>query len=116
MLDEMPAKATVFRWLREKKEFKDNYEVALIERTEDDVEDIRDIADDGANDYSTDGEGNTTLNSENIQRSRLRVDVRKWIASKRLPKKYGERIEHEHSGKLSLEQLVTGSGIDDTRS
>lgn len=108
MLENMPAKTTIFRWLRERKEFRDNYEVAVNERTEDDVEDIRDIADDGSNDFQEQMEkdGSTTLrlNSENIQRSRLRVDTRKWIASKRLPKKYGERIEAtvEHSGGLTL--------------
>jgi hypothetical protein len=49
------------------------------------------------------------LNGEHLQRSRLRVDTRKWIASKLKPKKYGDKVEHEHSGKLTLEQLVTGS-------
>lgn len=32
------------------------------------------------------------------QRLRLRVDARKWVASKLLPKTYGERLSHEHSG------------------
>jgi len=34
------------------------------------------------------------LMGENIQRSRLRIDARKWVASKLKPKKYGDRIDH----------------------
>jgi hypothetical protein len=31
-------------------------------------------------------------------RDRLRVDARKWVAAKLLPKKYGDRIQQEVSG------------------
>ncbi len=33
------------------------------------------------------------VNGEHIQRSRLRIDARKWMASKLAPKKYGEKLE-----------------------
>src|SRR5262249_54063811 len=35
---------------------------------------------------------------ENIQRSRLRVDTMKWMASKLAPRKYGDRVEHDVKG------------------
>lgn len=35
---------------------------------------------------------------EDPQRSRLQVDARKWVASKLLPKTYGDKVSHEHSG------------------
>lgn len=38
------------------------------------------------------------VNHEQIARSRLRVDARKWAAAKLAPKKYGDRIAHEHGG------------------
>lgn len=31
-------------------------------------------------------------------RDKLRVDARKWIASKLAPKKYGEKVTQEHTG------------------
>ncbi len=34
-----------------------------------------------------------------MQRARLRVDARKWVAAKLLPKKYGERYSAEITGK-----------------
>ena len=33
--------------------------------------------------------------SGDAQRDRLRVDTRKWMLAKMLPKVYGERIEHD---------------------
>ena len=36
-------------------------------------------------------DGKEIINQDVIARSRLRVDARKWIASKLLPKKYGDK-------------------------
>ena len=60
-----------------------------------------DIADDSKNDYSTkviNGEKVEVLNTENIQRSRLRIDTRKWALSKMKPKKYGDKIDVTSGG------------------
>jgi hypothetical protein len=37
-----------------------------------------------------------------INRDRLRVDSRKWLLSKLQPKKYGDKIDVEHSGNVTL--------------
>lgn len=52
-----------------------------------------------------------TCRQSTCQLSRLRVDARKWIASKLKPKKYGDKTEVEHTGKVSLEQLIAQSGL-----
>lgn len=57
------------------------------------AEDILTISDDGANDTMVDEHGKKVVNQDVIQRSRLRVDSRKWLASKMLPKKYGEKLD-----------------------
>ena len=57
------------------------------------IEEINSIADDGINDYYNDSEGNEKPDREHIMRSRLRVDTRKWIACKALPKVYGEKSQ-----------------------
>lgn len=66
------------------------------------AEEILDIADNGMNDWVTrtrnDGTEERVLDHEHVQRSRLRVDARKWLLAKMAPKKYGERILQEHSG------------------
>lgn len=104
--EDMPAMATFFRWLHEKPEFKEQYTIAKELGAEALFADLLAIADDGSNDYveKLDQEGKAlgyAVNGECIQRSRLRVDTRKWYLSKVLPKVYGERqqIENIHSFK-----------------
>lgn len=55
------------------------------------ADELREIADDGRNDTQVDEKGRRFVDFDHINRSRLRVDTRKWIAAKLLPKKYGER-------------------------
>jgi hypothetical protein len=105
--EEMPCKATVYNWLfdSERKEFLDNYEKARQIQAETLADEITDIADDSTNDYMIKKYGDDereVINSENIQRSRLRVDARKWVASKLLPKKYGDKIETTHKGTMKV--------------
>lgn len=73
-------------------------------------DEILDIADDGSNDWMEkhDGEGGNIgwrENGEAIQRSRLRIDARKWMAGKLRPKVYGDKVELEHSGHLKVERV-----------
>lgn len=42
---------------------------------------------------------------EAVQRNRLRVDTRKWAASKLLPRVYGERITSEHTHRVGVVML-----------
>lgn len=89
--DEMPDKATVFRWIRTKKGFRDQYARAKEESADALTDEMLDIADDSNLDYTKTDEDGVKLNSENIQRSRLRIDTRKWLASKLKPKKFGDK-------------------------
>jgi hypothetical protein len=111
--DEMPAMSTLFRWLREIPEFRQQYEKAKEEAADAFAEEILDIADDGSNDWmikhGKDDQESWQLNGEHVQRSRLRIDSRKWIASKLKPKKYGDKIDMTSDGEklgvaLSAEQ------------
>ena len=62
------------------------------------ADEIIQIADDGTNDTYTDSEGRERTNFDNIQRSRLRVDARKWVASKLKPKKWGDKLDVTSDG------------------
>ena len=42
------------------------------------------------------------VNGEHVQRSKLRVDARKWLLSKIAPKQYGEKQAVEHSGAIGV--------------
>lgn len=95
--ESMPCVATIFNWFRTQQGFLEQYEKAKQEQADALAEEMLDIADDGTNDWmlrnNKDGSESLTLNTEHVQRSRLRVDTRKWIASKLKPKKYGEKVE-----------------------
>lgn len=98
----MPSRGTVFRWLIENNGFRDTYEKSREMQAELFADELNEIADDGTNDWmeSADKDGGVgyKLNGEHIQRSRLRIDTRKWIASKLKPKKYGDKVTQELQG------------------
>lgn len=93
--ENMPSKAMVFRWLGAHPEFADQYARAREAQADTHVDDMLDIADDARNDWmerQTDRGPAYDLNGEHIQRSKVRIDTRKWIAAKMKPKVYGEKI------------------------
>lgn len=88
-LDEnMPSRSAVFKWLATNDEFAGQYAHARDAQADTLADEIIDIADDGSNDFMGEDE---KYNGDAIARSKLRVDARKWVASKLKPKKYGER-------------------------
>lgn len=102
----MPCKQTVLRWISQRPEFRDQYVRAKEEGAEAIAEEMFDIADDGTNDWmeKLDKEGKGIgyqINGEHVQRSKLRIDTRKWYLSKIMPKKYGDRIQHDQTIKFT---------------
>lgn len=94
--DGLPECATIFRWLRIYPTFCEQYTRAKQESADAMAEDMQDIADDGSNDWMQANDPNNPgwlVNKEHINRSRLRIETRKWLASKLKPKKYGEKLE-----------------------
>lgn len=77
-------------WAREDAEFATRYARAMDLRCDLMAEEILEISDDGSNDWM-EREGIKVADHEHIQRSKLRVDSRKWLMAKMMPKKYGER-------------------------
>ena len=94
--EKFPSAPTVRRWVVEDREgISALYARARECQMEAWADDIVEIADDGRNDWMTikrGGEDVEVPNQEVLQRSRLRVDTRKWIASKILPKKFGDKV------------------------
>lgn len=85
---------TVLNWLNDdnNKEFLVHYARAKQSQADFLVEEILEISDDSSND-SIETEFGEKENKEWVNRSKLRVDSRKWIASKLAPKKYGDKLE-----------------------
>ena len=45
-------------------------------------------------------------NQVEVAHARNRLDTRKWLASKLAPRKYGDRVEHDHKGGLNFQPAV----------
>jgi hypothetical protein len=102
----MPVCSTVFKWLSENKDFSEQYARAREIQAEIMADEIIEIADDSTNDFmemqKKNGATVLVCDQENINRARLRVDSRKWVAAKLLPKKYGDKQTVEHEGRISI--------------
>ena len=105
----MPALSTMMVWLDGRHaEFTEQYARAREAQADKMAEEILSIADeectmvraDKHGSKDDDGSGNTEVlfDATAVARNRLRVDARKWLASKMAPKKYGDKIQAEHSG------------------
>lgn len=57
------------------------------------ADELLDVADDGTNDWMARSGPSPgwEINGEHVSRSRLRLDTRKWLLSKALPKIYGDK-------------------------
>ncbi|EML9403843.1 TPA: ubiquitin carboxyl-hydrolase [Klebsiella pneumoniae] len=85
----MPSKTSVFRWLAEHQEFRDQYAKATETRADAIFEEIFEIADDA------------TEESAAVAKARLRIDTRKWALARMNPKKYGDKVSQEIDHKSS---------------
>ncbi|WP_300379615.1 hypothetical protein [Henriciella sp.] len=90
---DMPAQSTFYVWLDQKENLAERYARARETQADAIFDEIISIADDGQDDED---------NAENVQRSRLRVDARKWVAAKLAPKKYGDRVALDHTVSSNL--------------
>lgn len=95
--DEMPAIATLFRWLREHESFREQYARATEERSEAFAEETIDIADDSLS-LAQESDDPKRANAL-VQAQRVRIDTRKWLMAKMKPKKYGDKLDLTSDGK-----------------
>jgi len=101
-----PARETIWDWMVD-----ENFASAYLEsrRTgcEAMVDELLAISDDRREDddwYISEktGELVRAVDHEHINRSRLRVDSRKWYVAKLVPRLYGEHVQIEHKGNIDL--------------
>ncbi len=84
----MPSAETVRRWLRDDEQFRGQYARAREAQADHYVEEIITIAD-AADEFTH-------------PVARLRMDARKWVASKLRPKVYGDKLDVETTGTMKV--------------
>jgi len=80
------AMSSFFQWLRAQPSLAEDYARAEDARGQVIAEELLEIAD-------------QAVDGESAQAVRVRVDARKWAASHLAPKRWGDRVGVEHSGK-----------------
>jgi len=90
--EHMPHNSTVMGWVREFKDFAKQYARAREVQAQLFIDEIIEISDDSGFDYKI-TDGKVVVDGDAIQRARLRTDSRKWMASKVLPKIYGDKLD-----------------------
>lgn len=94
---DMPSVRTVYNWQDADQSVKDRFQQARDIGEDAIAADCLVIADDSSGDYRV-GEKGLLLDTDHIQRSRLRVDTRLKLLAKWNPRRWGERQALEHSG------------------
>lgn len=101
--ESMPAASTVCRWLSQNEEFRKQYAHARELQADSLFDESLDIAD-NAHDSQAGCD-------PDVQRDRLRIDTRKWMASKLAARKYGDKIDVTSNGE-TVGRIVY-PGLDD---
>jgi hypothetical protein len=105
--DKMPSTSTFYQWLDNNEDKAKQYARATQVRADIIFDDILSIADENEKDTYINENGIEVVNSDVIQRSRLRIDARKWVLSKLNPKKYGDKTDITSGGeKINTPQEV----------
>lgn len=84
--DDMPDPTTIYDWMDENEAFAQQYARARDLQTEHFVDEMNDIAE----------------NVPDVQRAKLMIDTRKWVASKLKSHKYGDKIDHNVQGNVTF--------------
>lgn len=92
------SRKTFLEWIDEDKEKSDQYARACIIREDFILDEIFDISDNSQNDAITTDDGLTIVNHEIVQRSKIRIDARKWALSKMNRKRFGDGIDLTSGG------------------
>ncbi|HBD7397091.1 hypothetical protein [Legionella longbeachae] len=107
-----PSQDTLFTWLKAYPEFSEQYALAKVSQIELLVDEILEISDDASQDQYVNEQGVLVSNPQAIYRARLKVDTRKWLASKLVPKVYGNKIDIGSDKDMSEELRKLSADLD----
>jgi hypothetical protein len=111
-LDHMPSDTTIWNWLRRRDDFFAAYVRARAIGTEAGVEDLEKIAKDGSGDWIELPDGRRVLDAEHVQRSKLRVETKKWALARYNPKRWGDRVDMHVTQDESVPSTMTDAQLE----
>lgn len=115
--DDMPTRQTICNWLAKHEAFFDQYVRAREVQTLLDEDEIQELAEDSRNDWverERKGQLVTELDREHLERTRLRIDTKKWLMGKRNAKRFGKSVAvtGKDGGAVKHELSTVGDVLD----
>lgn len=101
-----PHPAQVYKWLVKYPFFRDLYALARRNQIQIYVDEIVEISDDSSRDTCVNEDGKKVTDHEHINRARLRVDSRKWIAGKLVPRLYGDKFLDKETSDSLISKII----------
>ncbi len=92
-LKDMPDAVTFYKWIDSSKSKIKRYARACELRADFFADEILEISDTQNIDAYLDDDGKIVIDGATVQRSKLKVDTRKWLMGKTSPKKYGDKVD-----------------------
>jgi len=105
----MPSASTVLRWVGDNPEFSEQYATSRLigyQMLAEQIVEIADTPEIGIETKIKDDGARETTEGDMLGHRRLRVDTRKWMLSKMLPKIYGDKLQTEVTGNLKHDHTV----------
>lgn len=92
----MPSLTTICTWLAEKDDFLEQWSRADRARAIAMEDELTELMEDSRNDWvereGKNGQPMVGVDHEHLERTRLRIDTRKWLMSKMAPKRFGKSL------------------------
>lgn len=108
--ERFPSVNTFYRWMIHNEELRELYARAKDEQLQILADEIVPIADEDRIcekvTIKPDGSREVVI-LDQVDRSKLMIDSRKWLLSKLAPKKYGDKLDLNHSGEVAVKRVVT---------
>jgi hypothetical protein len=108
--DHMPERRTVLQWkLDNYQGFHSRYARAREVQLAAIADELLDLTDDSRNDFmereDRDGNATVVVDREHLDRTKLRVDTRKWLLTKLMPSTFGDKVDLKHDAGDAFLQL-----------
>lgn len=115
--DYLPHESTIRRWMYRNPEFRASYAQARIAQVDLLAEKSLDISRNNSMDTTINSNGDTVALSVTVARHKLEIDTRRWLASKLMPKLYGNEIElaneKEKNARQEAELIALRAKLDE---
>jgi|TARA_R110000782_G_scaffold225628_1_gene312500 hypothetical protein len=112
--DGMPDRSTFFVWMKETEEKSNNYTKAMESRQDKMFDEILEIAykPEEGDVVKSSMNGVETTTSDMLGHRRLKIDSLKWVLSRMNPKKFGDKVQQEHTINDITEIRLTDATTD----